>query len=189
MEPLSAFSLRWVSQSTWYGSSTKPLITPGASELELDLDSRETNLSCSTWPQESVRVDTAVPKVTARYTGLGLVPPRRCGLRLLEPRDESISNHAQEGPFQMRPTARESARTSASLVACVKDPIVIFVDKAWKHFQGFRIERVGLRGMRSSFVGCVSAPRIRRSIVHHGQCQFHLDKKGTVAAPLNLILR
>ena len=103
--------------------------------------------------------------------------------------DESISIHAQEGPFQLRPTAKKSARTCASLVACVRDPIVIFVDKAWKNFQGFRIERVSLRGMRSSFMGCVSAPRIRRSIVHHGQCQSHLDIERMTAAPLNLILQ
>ena len=68
VEALSPFSLRWVGQATWYGHSTKPLITPGASELELELDSWEKKLCCSPWPSESAQVDTAVPKVTARYT-------------------------------------------------------------------------------------------------------------------------
>ena len=85
---------------------------------------------------------------------------------------------------KLRPTAKKSARTCAT---CAMAPIVIFVDKPRKNFQGFRVERVGLHAMRSSYVGCVSAPRIRRSTVHHGQCQSHLDKEDTTAAPLNLV--
>ena len=146
---------------------------PGASEMEL-VDTWGKILCCSLWPSGSAQENTEVSngtlfRIRSSIAAQMWAPPARTARR--------VHRHSRAGRALRAAPTCERIGQNMCFPSCLREgPDRRFCGQtSQKNFQGFRVERVGLRAMRSSFVECVSAPRISRSIAHHGQCRFHLD--------------